>query len=137
MCALVTKRARSHAASCAALHSLGMLSQSGDILKYTVVTNMSAARVVNVHVARFIFANNLPFTVVQDGVFESLVDYLRPGIRLPHPSTVANTLLDQVFDTERSEQCKSLAGQFVTLNADGWTNPQGIACVGLSLGSDL
>lgn len=138
-CSLVTSRAKNHANQCGNLRQMGLWSVTGGsrLDNHLVTTSLTGQAKTNVLLAKFIFSSNLPFQVLKDQHFRTLLETLRPGTKVPERRTLAGPLLDQVYDEVRSASLKAMHGEWKTMACDGWTNPSGVSCIGLSLDKDL
>lgn len=89
---------------------------------FIVKTSGSSAQKLDLLVAKFFYANNIPFSVVEHTTFQDLVSALRPGYHVPSRKALAGTLLDEVVAEVEEETKKTLEGKNVTLIEDGWSN---------------
>ena len=60
---------------------------------------------MDIRVAKFFYANNIPFNVVEHPTFQNMVSALRPGYSPPTRKALCNSLLDEV-STEIEETTK-------------------------------
>lgn len=86
--------------------------------------------------ARFIYATNLPFRVVDHKEFKQFCEKLRPGYTPPDRKTVGNHLLEKVNDDLEIQSSKQLEKESVSLSIDGWTNISSEAIICCTLTND-
>lgn len=89
---------------------------------FVVKTSGSSAQKLDLLVAKFFYANNIPFSVVEHATFQDLISALRPGYHVPSRKALAGSLLDEVAAEVEEVAKKSLEGKNVTLIEDGWSN---------------
>lgn len=77
---------------------------------------------MDLQVARFIYGTNSSFRVVEHPEFKKLINMLRPGYNLPTRQTIADNLLDSVYNTLQNNLKEQLAGKTVCMALDGWSN---------------
>lgn len=76
---------------------------------------------IDMQVARFVYACNLPFSIVDHPEFVKLTHLLKPSYKPPTAKTIGGSLLDRVY-SEISEKSKLTAkSKFATLMQDGWS----------------
>ena len=87
---------------------------------FVIRTSTDATHKMDILVAKFFYANNIPFNVVEHPTLQNMVSALRPGYSPPTRKALSNSLLDEV-STEIEETSKEkLKGKNVTLIEDGW-----------------
>ncbi|KAM7179686.1 uncharacterized protein RBU57_011685 [Macrochelys suwanniensis] len=101
--------------------------------KFVIRTSRLQKEVIDEKIARFVYAINSPFCMIENPHFINMVQSLRPGYSPPNGADVAGKLQDKVYERE-IEQCgKGLEGKIVNLSFDGWSNvhndPVVCACV--------
>lgn len=74
---------------------------------------------------------------MDDPHFKSLLQALRPGVRVAGSRNIATTILEKVYAEERKALATKLGGELVTLSCDGWTTSMTVPTVGLTLDDDL
>ena len=93
-----------------------------NIGEYIVKTNSDYKHELDVQVAKFFFACNIPFNAVEHKEFITLVKNLRPGYTPPNRKTLSGTLLDEMTCNLENEMKSQLQGKECTLVQDGWSN---------------
>lgn len=89
---------------------------------HVIRTKKSDIEKLNLLVAKFFFANNIPFNIVEHHTFKELVSALHPGYTPPSRKALAGELLDQVSANVVNHMKKNVEGKQVTLIEDGWSN---------------
>jgi hypothetical protein len=89
---------------------------------FTVKTDSNAATLLDLQIARFFYACNIPFNVAEQTEFKTLITMLRPGYTPPNRKTLSDSLLDKVFDSINDQVSEQLDGKDVTLVQDGWSD---------------
>ena len=95
-----------------------------DLNSHFVRTSQPTKELLNEKVAEFIYACNLPFSVVEHKTFKDLVTALHPGYQPTTRKALSEILLDQVHDKLQAKMKSKLEGKVVTLQQDGWSNIQ-------------
>jgi hypothetical protein len=103
---LITARARVHADKCSDLHKIGIWKPKGQmkLTDHLVITGGGAQRAVDMSIAKMVYANNMPFAMVNDTMFRQLVEVLRPGIP-PSPNPTLFLLLPQAARCLHTRRC--------------------------------
>ena len=65
---------------------------------FTMKTDFSAAKQLNLQIARFFYACNIPFNVAENKEFKSMIALLRPGYPPPNRKDLSGPLLDTIHD---------------------------------------
>jgi hypothetical protein len=129
-----TVRARSHACSCTSLRRMGLWSVVGSKARmdsHLHVTSKSTQDTINEAVARFVFATNVPFSLVDNVHFRALVDTLRPGAKSCGSRCLGSTLLESVYHKEKSLRAAELKDELVTMGVDGWSTLENLPVLGV------
>lgn len=71
--------------------------------------------------SRFIYGFKQPFSIVENEEFRALLNYLKPGYRIPCRASVGSKLLDTCYEEVKKEQ-RSEKKETATLLVDGWQN---------------
>ena len=90
-------------------------------IKVTITSQEQKDR-LDALVAKFFFACNIPFSVVEHEKFIELVEALRPGYRLPSRKQLSGSLLDKVYENLQDTMKYELDSKECTLIQDGWSN---------------
>ena len=77
---------------------------------------------LDLQVARFIYATNSAFTIVEHPEFIKLLQMVRPGYNPPNRHDVGGKLLDHVHSSLLEECRDTLKDQTVAMALDGWSN---------------
>lgn len=98
----------------------------------------SEQKELDILLAKFVYAANLPFTVVGNLYFKELMNKAHPGYRLPSHDVVGSTLLSQVYNDAQKDTMERLNNKKVTIMQDGWSSPQNepIICHSVSTGEE-
>ena len=72
--------------------------------------------------ARFIYATNSAFQLVEHPQFIKYTQMLRPGYKPPNRKIIGGPLLDQIFQEEQATCQELLSNKTVCLSLDGWSN---------------
>lgn len=104
-----------------------------NIKKFVSKTSNEDKRKIDLIVAKFFYACNISFNVVESDAFHDLIRILRPSYTLPSRKELAGSLLDSVHSQVEELVHESLKGKEGTLVIDGWSNihnePITAACV--------
>ena len=73
-------------------------------------------------VAEFIYACNLPFSVVEHPAFLAMVTALQPGYKPPTGKAVGGKFLDETHKRLQEDMKKQLDGKTVTIQQDAWSD---------------
>lgn len=93
------------------------------IFSYGVVTTASHKRDLDKSIAKFFYANNIPFNVSKNAEFKKMIENLRPGYIPPNRDQLSGNLLDEVHeDIEECLKKELLDEAALTLILDGWSN---------------
>ena len=94
--------------------------------EYVMKTSKSESELLDLQIARYIYANNTPFVAVEHPEFIKLIKMLRPGYLPPNRHDVGNKLLDKVqgslLDTckqtlqDNQCPCHWMVGAMCTMN---------------------
>jgi hypothetical protein len=90
------------------------------------VTSKNEQEQFNSLVAKFFYACNISFKTVENRHFKNMIEYIRPGIKLPTRHSLSTSLLDNVClesDNELNNATKDLSiTEAITYMQDGWSN---------------
>ena len=78
-------------------------------------------RPVGASVGKFVFATKSPFSIVENKEFLSMMQFIRPGIKLPGRQVIAGRILNDVYDEEWQKFEDAMKDKLVTLAIDGWS----------------
>lgn len=73
-------------------------------------------------IAKFIYGSNLPFSIVEQPTFISLLQTLRPGYKPPSREALSGPLLSAVYEEIKGNVRNTLNGAICALVEDGWSN---------------
>ena len=73
---------------------------SSKMTKFTVLTTKEDKVRIDLALAKFIYATNSPFHIVENAHFIQFLDILRPGYKPPTREKISNDLLQEIFDAE-------------------------------------
>lgn len=98
---------------------------------FVVKTSSCQKEELDLQIARYVYATNSPFSVVEHPEFKKMVNMMRPGYRPPDRFDVGEKLLNKVHDILLSECKEELKGQKVSMALDGWSNVhnESVICV--------
>jgi len=101
------------------------------ICKFDVKTSSADKVDLDLQVARFVYATNSSFLLVQHPEFKKLISLLKPGYNPPTRQSIATDLLNSVYLKQQAEIKKKLNGKTVCMALDGWSNVHNdsIVCV--------
>lgn len=101
------------------------------LCKFVVKTSSADKVDLDLQVARFVYATNSSFILVQHSEFKKLISLLRPGYNPPTRQSIANDLLNSVYLKQQAELKQNLNGKTVCMALDGWSNVHNdsIVCV--------
>ena len=77
---------------------------------------------LDLQIAKFFYACNIPFNVAEHTEFLKTIKLLRPGYSPPNRKTISGDLLDKVSEEMHGKMKKELDGKTATLVQDGWSN---------------
>ena len=85
-------------------------------------TDSYPAKQLNLQIARFFYACNIPFNVAENKEFKSMIALLRPGYSPPNRKELSGRLLDTIHDQISEYILEQTRGKDVTLIQDGWSD---------------
>ncbi|KAF4128481.1 hAT family C-terminal dimerization region [Phytophthora infestans] len=89
--------------------------------KYDV--NKTEEKEMHLDIARAFYTSGIPFRVIENADMRRALTRFRPSMKLPTRQSLATTLLDQVYTTEKTRLAALLQRQKrLTLVTDGWSN---------------
>ena len=83
---------------------------------------MTQKKIIDKQVACAMFATNTPFRWIEHNEVKKMFAMLRPGYIPPSRVTLAESLLDEVYQEEKNDCNVFLEGKIVSLSIDGWSN---------------
>ena len=89
------------------------------IRDFTVATTSSQEHLLDMQIARYIYACN---DVADMPEFKTMISLLRPGYTAPNRKKLANNLLDAVFEEVNQKTSTELKDKEVRLIQDGWSD---------------
>lgn len=89
---------------------------------FVTKTTRSEKEILDEQIARFIYATNSSFRVVEHEEFKKTVQLLRPGYTPPSRQDVAGKLLNTVHAKCLNTGKELLQGKTVCMSLDGWSN---------------
>lgn len=92
------------------------------ISNFVMQTTSFQKQEIDVKIARFFYACNISFAIVENKHFVDLISALRPGYKPPSRKNLANDLLEKVTAEIEESAVEKIAGKTVTLMQDGWSN---------------
>ncbi|XP_067412762.1 heterogeneous nuclear ribonucleoprotein U-like protein 1 isoform X2 [Emydura macquarii macquarii] len=100
---------------------------------FVVRTSKYQQDTIDEKIARFIYATNSPFRIVNNKHFIDMVESLQPGYTPPGRADIGGRLLDTVYEKELEQCARNTEGKFASLSLHGWSNvhndPVICACV--------
>lgn len=86
---------------------------------------------LDLQVARLVYATNMAFRSVEHPQFIQLMKQLRPGYNPPSRREIGGTLLDTIYMEEKRKCSEMLQNKIVCAGIDGWSNVHNepIVCV--------
>ncbi|KAI6649837.1 Transposase [Oopsacas minuta] len=104
--------------------------------EYVMKTSKSEAELLDLQIARYIYATNTPFIAVEHPEFMKLIKMLRPGYIPPNRHDIGNKLLNNVQGSLLDTCRKTLEDKTVSLSLDGWSNVHNEPVVCVSVTTD-
>jgi hypothetical protein len=92
------------------------------VTEHLTKTSASQKSELDLEIAKFFFACNIPFNVVQHPQWKRVCSKMRPGYDPPTRKQLAETLLDKVHGELKEDMKEALSGKTATLINDGWSN---------------
>lgn len=92
------------------------------ISSYVVSTSLAQKEIFDKKVAKFFYANNIPFNVASNSCTKDMFNEFRAGYEAPNRKQLSGTLLDKVHDDIESEFKKKTKDESATLSMDGWSS---------------
>src|SRR5215813_14277847 len=89
---------------------------------FVIHTSASQKEQIDIKLAHFFYACNIPFSNVENKYFIDMIAALRPGYKVPSRKCLAEGLLDKVTQGLEETVLKNVSGKSVTLMQDGWSN---------------
>ena len=94
----------------------------GDMKTFVKTTTANEKQAIDVQVARFIYATNSSFNLVENEEFLALIEMLRPGYRPPSRKEIGSELLELVYEKIYAVCKEKVEGKTVSMELDGWSN---------------
>lgn len=89
---------------------------------FVMRTSTTEKHKIDKQIAKAIFATNSSFRCIENPQLQKAIQLLRPGYTPPSRKTIATSLLDEIYEEEKSRCFSSLSGQCVNMSIDGWSN---------------
>ena len=89
---------------------------------FTIRTDSAAASQLDLQIARFFYACNIPFNVAEHKEFKSMISLLRPCYSPPNRKELSGQLLNKVHDQINEHIIEQTRDKDVTLIQDGWSD---------------
>lgn len=89
---------------------------------FVTKTSKSEKEVFDTQIAKFIYATNSSFRIVEHPYFVRLIELLHPGYSPPSRLDISGRLLDAVHSTCLESSKEMLKGKTVCMSLDGWSN---------------
>ena len=89
---------------------------------FCLLTDSAAVTQLDLQIARFFYACNIPFNIAQHKEFKAMISLLRPGYSPPNRKILAGNLLNTVHERINEHICEQTRGKEVTLIQDGWSD---------------
>ncbi|GBP75210.1 hypothetical protein EVAR_88816_1 [Eumeta japonica] len=102
--------------------TLSKSSSRGSMSQYIVKTSEKEKHKIDIQVAKYIYATNTPFRHSEHPEFIKMMQLSRPGYLPPNRKSIGGKLLDEVYDTVKSNMENNLKGKVVCMALDGWSN---------------
>ncbi|KAM4023539.1 uncharacterized protein ACNLHF_028214 [Anomaloglossus baeobatrachus] len=90
--------------------------------KFILKTTTSQKEHFDELIAKFIFATNSSFRLVEHPLFVQMIEGIRPGYKPPSRFDISGKHLQAVYDIERAACTKYLKDEVVNMSLDGWSN---------------
>jgi Protein of unknown function (DUF 659)/hAT family C-terminal dimerisation region len=106
---------------------------------FVTKTTRSEKEILDEQIARFVYATNSSFRIVEHEEFKKTVQLLRPGYTPPSRWDVAGKLLNTVHAKCLKTGKELLQGKTVCMSLDGWSNVHNepIICATVTSNSDI
>nr|XP_047145379.1 uncharacterized protein LOC124818466 [Hydra vulgaris] len=92
--------------------------------EFSIKTTAAQKEILDMKMARYFYANNIPFNTSSSKTFKEKVEALRPGYKPPNPESLGGSLLNKVseeVDTELKLELQH-SNCCITLLQDGWSS---------------
>ena len=89
---------------------------------FSIETDTATSNQLDLQIARFFYACNMPFNVAEHKEFKAMISLLRPGYSSPKRKDLSGRLLDCVHDHIHEHIVRELHDKDVTLVQDGWSD---------------
>ena len=107
---------------------------SGHLDSFVVRTGQDKKKELDRQIAKAVYATNCSFRAIENKEVQKAIEMLRPGYLPPSRFQLSSTLLNEIFEEEKSNCFNKLSGQSVCMSLDGWSNihNEPIICVVLT-----
>ena len=95
-----------------------------DLSDHVVKTSPLSKEKIDSKIAEFIYACNLPFSMVEHPLFLNLIENLRPGYKPPTRQTIGSSLLDNTHKKLQDDMEGKPEGKQVTIQQDELSDMQ-------------
>ena len=106
------------------------------ISEYVMKTSKSESELLDLQIARYIYATNTPFVAVEHPEFIKPIKMLCPGYLPPNRHDLGNKLLDKVQGSLMDTCKQTLQDKSVSLSLDGWSNVHNEPVICVSVTTD-
>ena len=93
-----------------------------DIQQHLFKTSGTTKDILDEKLVKFLYACNIPFSVVEHDSFLDFVQTLRPGYKPTTRKAISEKHLDRVTEQLQEKMKGALEGKEVTMVEDGWSN---------------
>ena len=115
----------------AASESVQASSSQRKLDSFVVKTTQKEKIDLDRHVARFVFATNSPFRIVENSYFKKMMQAARPGYNPPNRQDIGGKLLDKEFSELQGKIANDLQKKNVCMALDGWSNIRNDPVIGV------
>ena len=95
-----------------------------DLSDHAVKTSTLSTEKINSRIAEFIYACNLPFSMVEHPLFLNLIENLRPGYKPPTRQEIRSSLLDSTHKKLQNDTKGKRDDKLVTVQQDELSDMQ-------------
>lgn len=106
----------------------------GHLSSFVVRTGQDKKKELDRQIAKAVYATNCSFRAIENKEIRKAIEMLRPGYVPPSRFQLSSTLLNEIFEEEKSKCFNKFSGQSVCMSLDGWSNihNEPIICVVLT-----
>ncbi|KAJ8914331.1 hypothetical protein NQ315_011319 [Exocentrus adspersus] len=96
--------------------------ESGDLMNFVIQTSANKKEEIDKQIAKAVFATNTSFRCLDNPHVKKAIEMLKSGYKPPSRKTISTTLLEQIYEEEKTKCFGNFSGQSVNMSIDGWSN---------------